>query len=100
MRDLFISIFLLVISSSVVHAGSVFVEVGAGYNANLWGQSIENGGWDNGGGVGSYISVRYETKKGVCHWTHLSQWDVGKPWNHTRETKADHFGCALRWRIK
>ena len=73
----------------------VYFELGAGKNKTF----SKNNKWEDGNGTGSYFSFRYEADVGVCHWTHLSQWDVGKPFNDKAELSVNHLGCAFRWKI-
>ena len=73
----------------------IHLEIGAGKNGNWTGSSIP---WDDGGGVGAYGSIRWEWKYAVCQGLHISQWDIGPPFNGHSESSLDHLGCA--WRIK
>lgn len=74
----------------------VYFELGAGKNQTTFGNSDK---WEDGDGTGGYFSFRYETNIGVCHWVHLSQWDIGPPFNDKQESSVNHYGCALRWEI-
>ena len=84
---------------SVVLAGEFSVTLGAGWNGNLTGASIP---WNDGGGIGGYGQLAYEhelsdTSSLIAHWTHISQWDVGKPFNDDSESSVDHLGVAIKW---
>ena len=79
-----------------------FLELGAGYNANLFGC---DDCWDDGGAgpLGAYmrIGAQYDWR-GVTiggHWIHLSQWLVGPPWNDDAESSVDHVGVFARFRL-
>ncbi len=84
---------------SVVLASEFSVTLGAGWNGNISGSSIP---WENGGGVGFYGQLAYEHELSdqsvlLTHWTHLSQIDVGPPWNDRDESSVDHLGVAIKW---
>jgi len=94
---------LLMILFSIFMYADVFacesglhLEVGAGNNTNLTGSAVP---WDDGGGMGAYLALRYETKRVVCHFSHYSQWDIGAPFNDTDESSLDHLGCAFRFKL-
>lgn len=84
-------------ASMSVSAGELYLETGAGTNTNLFGGYD----WDNGGGIGAYISLRYEfdNNRFFCQMTDISQWDVGPPFNDRGESAVVHIGCAVRWSI-
>ena len=85
--------------STFAQAGETSVTIGAGWNGNIGGSSVP---WDNGGGVGAYFQFAHEWDLGenaswLVHWTHLSQYDVGKPFNDDIESSVDHLGVAFKW---
>lgn len=84
---------------SFVEAKGFTLSVGVGNNTNLNGASIP---WDDGGGMGAYFQLKYthpisESLSVVTHWTHLSQWDIGPPFNHRDEASVDHIGAAIEY---
>jgi hypothetical protein len=76
-----------------------YAEAGAGHNHSY------NVKWKAEGRTGAYFQVGY-TKElpegwGVSvHWTHLSQYDAGAPFNDIPESAIDHTGISIRkeWR--
>ena len=89
---------ILIMFSGTVEAGTFSLEIGAGFNTNIGGAAIP---WDDGGGLGGYGRLAYEHDLGnstvIYHWIHLSQWNVGAPFNDKQESSVDHLGIALRW---
>ena len=86
---------------NTVFAGETSVSLGAGWNGNLTGYSIP---WDSADGVGAYLQIAHEWELSertsvVAHWTHISQWDVGKPFNDLDESSVDHLGVAVKWKF-
>ena len=82
-------------------ADGLSLSIGAGWNTNFTGDSIA---WEDGGGVGAYLQVEYvvalsPTFSLTSHWIHLSQWDVGAPFNNQAESSVDHIGVAFKWNI-
>lgn len=83
-----------------VSADTSYLEVGLGGNRNLTGCSDC---WNDGDGTGAYIRLGWEMNlkpnnwKAGIHWTHLSQWDVGPPFNNDTESSVDHIGMYLRY---
>lgn len=85
------------------HGATNYLEVGAGYNGSFFAQSDAHE-WDDGGGVGATIEMGREWTvpknegrlKVKCRWLHVSQWDVGPPFNNRAESSLDHVGCAAR----
>ncbi len=75
-----------------------YLEIGAGKNGNLAACSIC---WNDGGGIGAYISIRNEWKNGFfINLTHFSQYNVGEPFNFDPESTLDHLGIGMRWQIR
>ena len=61
----------------------LFTEFGAGKNANVFG-SWKGNEWEDDDGIGGFIAVGVEHEFNdnvvlAAHWTHVSQWDKGKP---------------------
>jgi hypothetical protein len=82
---------------SIVDSETYF-EIGAGKNGNLTACSIC---WNDGGGIGAYISIRNEWDNGFfIQLTHFSQYNVGEPFNFEPESTLDHVGAGMRWRIR
>jgi len=70
-------------------------EVGAGKNGTFLNVSPAVP-WEDQGGIGAYLGLRYEQDTYTCHIIHLSQWDVGPPLNNENESSVNHIGCAIR----
>lgn len=94
MKSLVLASLLLI--SSNTFAGEIFAELGVGNNTNLTGSSVP---WDDGGGTGCMLKVYYQTGGWIMGWTHLSQCDVGPPFNFKDESSVDHIGIAYRWSL-
>lgn len=91
----------LLVFSGTLSAGGLSLSIGVGSNTNLTGASIP---WDDGNGVGAYLQLEYERPINssfslVGHWVHLSQWDIGPPFNDDSESSVDYFGVAIKWKI-
>lgn len=93
-------LFIMMTSSPVVAvADNPFVEIGAGKNYSFTNQSHP---WDDGNGIAFYgrIGYSWELSDHVdveVHYTHISQWFVGSPFNNDGESSVDHFGAAVRY---
>ena len=94
----YIIICVLFAGEGIACEGGMHLEIGAGKNGNLTSQH-ESTQWEDGGGVGSYFSLRYEWKYAVCQGSHYSQWNVGPPFNDKPESSLDHLGCAFRLKL-
>lgn len=89
----------LAMCNSTVQAGETSITIGAGWNGNLSGSSVP---WDNADAVGAYFQLAHEWGLGdnasvLAHWTHISQYDAGKPFNDRPESSVDHLGVAIKW---
>jgi len=91
----------VLLSSGCSWDAATYVEAGAGTNHALF-SDVE---WRDRGGVGASIEAgrewtaplnAYKTK---CRWLHLSQWDVGPPFDDRTESSVDHIGCAVRFEL-
>jgi hypothetical protein len=75
-----------------------YIEVGLGHNTNLTGCT---GCWNDGGGVGALLSIGYTHQinniSASIHWTHLSQLDIGPPFNNEDESSVDFIGVSVRF---
>ena len=92
---------ILALTTVTAAAGETSISLGAGWNGNLTGSSVP---WENGSGVGSYLQIAHEEQvtehlSFVGHYTHLSQWDIGPPFNDERESTVDHIGFAFKWKF-
>ncbi|MHC5134934.1 MAG: hypothetical protein ACYSO0_00785 [Planctomycetota bacterium] len=95
---------ILLLLCGSVQAEGLFLSIGAGTNWN--GTSIKSE-WEDGGGTGAYLSAVYRwDKQAWCfdcypsiNYVHLSQWDIGQPWNDKYEDSVDHFGFGWTWEI-
>ncbi len=96
---LVMGVVFIMYSMSTIQAGETSITIGAGWNGNLTGASVP---WNDGGGVAGYLQLAHEWEVGtnasiVAHWTHLSQINVGKPFNDDIESSVDHLGVAMKW---
>lgn len=76
-----------------------FVEIGAGENGRI----VGNDSWNDGGGTGAKLNVGYQWELSpqvatTFNITHLSQWEIGKPFNKKDEDTVDHVGFSIIWR--
>lgn len=95
--------------SNIAHAdnyflqGNTYMEVGAGSNNSWFNNEYK---WRDNGGVGFYGQIRHEWPaiysriQHVIHYTHISQWEVGPPFNNKHESSVDHVGVSLRIKLR
>ena len=79
-----------------------YVELGAGKNMSFTNRAHE---WQDRNGVAFIGEVgvewQHNTKLSTnCKFLHVSQWNVGAPFNDLSESSLDHVGCAARVNIK
>lgn len=96
---LVLALWALLFWSGEADAGDIVLTLGVGNNTNLSGSSIP---WEDGDGTGTFLRLGYEAEfDGAAigaHWVHLSQYEVGPPWNDDPESSVDHFGVYVEFR--
>lgn len=92
---------LLLTISLPASADYWFIGIGVGDNSNATGCSVC---WEDQDGLGGVLVVGREWTLAPelavrAHWLHLSQYDVGPPFNDKDESSVDHFGIYLEYRL-
>ncbi len=95
---------LLTLFCGTVQAEGLYLTLGAGWNESYFSETDD---WNDGGGTGAFISLSYQwDKQWWClncmpsiNYAHVSQWDVGPPWNDDFEDSVDHLGFAGTWKL-
>ncbi len=91
----------LIVFSGTLQAEGWTVSIGAGWNGNLTESSMP---WEDGGGVAGYFQLKktYPLSDNLYvayHYLHLSQINVGPPFNDKAESSVDHIGVAIEWKF-
>jgi hypothetical protein len=98
---LLVIIVLHAIANTAAADDYIYLEIGLGNNTNITGASIE---WDDAGATGAWLSLGYREEYGnwysAVHWTHVSQYEAGPPWNDDDESSLDHFGVKFGYMWK
>ena len=78
-----------------------YLSAGIGQHFNGWGDDFP---WEDGGGVGAKLAGGHAWPLGNDRWltlefNHLSQWDVGPPFDDTDESSVDSLTINFekRW---
>lgn len=94
---------LLIVFAGPSQAEGLYLTIGAGWNGHLFAEKDE---WNDGGGTGAFIAASYQwDKQSWCkcrpslNYAHISQWDVGPPFNNESEDWVDHVGIAATWAV-
>lgn len=92
-KSIYPIVFLL--SSGPLQA-DIYLELGMGKNYSF-DNKVE---WVGGSGIACSAALRYETDNFVFQYLHLSQCDVGPPFNDDLESSVDNFSIIYRIKVK
>lgn len=106
MKDILFAIVIMICiwSNAKADEGYLYLYIGAGHNSGSNSTSKWVGEDDLGGllrfGYATRVSKKYNVwfSAGV---THVSQYDLGEPFNDKDESSLNHYGLGLekRWRV-
>ena len=83
------------------YSGSVYLEIGAGYNIDPFGCSIC---WQDNGSPEAHIKLSYEHPMNerttlVVYYKHDSNWVTGFPFQPADESSHDSVGISMKFKL-
>ena len=101
MKDILLAALILLIIWNNAEAGFFYVKVGVGHNSSPTYSATE---WIDHDEIGGRFAIghRHQFSKhfyGDLNWTHISQYNVGKPFDDIDETASEHWYYDIEYRF-